>query len=151
MVQNSKPTATIRPPENQQEWESYFQLRFSILREPWGQAKGSEVLTDEDQATHAAAFDENGTMLGVARLQTNSPTQGQVRCVAVSTEAQGKGIGKLLMDYLENIAQEKGMTEIVLDARINALEFYKSIDYEVIAESYLLFGEIPHWKMRKVF
>jgi predicted GNAT family N-acyltransferase len=143
---------TIRIPNTSEEWEQYYDLRFKVLREPWGQLKGSEVLTDEDKANHAMVFDsESGQVLGVARMQTNSPTQGQVRCVAVSTEAQGKGVGKLLMSYLENLAIEKGCEEIVLDARENAVKFYLSIGYEIIGDSYLLFGVIPHFKMRKIF
>jgi ribosomal protein S18 acetylase RimI-like enzyme len=143
---------TIRIPNTSEEWEEYYGLRFKVLREPWGQLKGSEVLADEVQADHAMVVDsESGKILGVARMQTNSPTQGQVRCVAVSPEAQGKGVGKLLMNYLENIAQEKNLKEIVLDARENAVKFYLSIGYEIIGESYLLFGVIPHFKMRKIF
>lgn len=143
---------TTRIPITSEEWEQYYDLRFKVLREPWGQLKGSEVLTDEDQADHAMVMDsETGKVVGVARMQTNTPTQGQVRCVAVSPEVQGKGLGKLLMSYLENLAKEKGFQEIVLDARENAVEFYLSIGYEIIGESYLLFGVIPHFKMRKHF
>lgn len=137
-------------PNTAQEWEKYYDLRFTILREPWHQKKGSEVLPDEDQAHHVMAIDaKTDELLGVARLQMNSPTQGQVRCVAVANNAQGKGVGKFLMKYLEELGKEKGLEEIILDARINALEFYKAIGYEIYAESYLLFGEIPHWKMKK--
>ena len=137
-------------PNTAQEWEKYYDLRFTILREPWHQKKGSEVLPDEDQAHHVMALDaDTDELLGVARLQMNSATQGQVRCVAVANNAQGKGVGKFLMKYLEDLGKEKGLTEIILDARINALEFYKAIGYEIYAESYLLFGEIPHWKMKK--
>lgn len=143
---------TIKIPTTSEEWEQYYDLRFTVLREPWGQLKGSEVLTDEDQADHAMMVDsETEKIVGVARMQTNSSTQGQVRCVAVSPALQGKGVGKLLMNYLETVAQEKGFQEIVLDARENALKFYLSIGYEIIGESYLLFGVIPHFKMRKVF
>ena len=143
---------TTRIPITSEEWEQYYDLRFKVLREPWGQLKGSEVLTDEDQAYHAMVMDsETGKVVGVARMQTNTPTQGQVRCVAVSPQLQGKGVGKLLMGYLENLAREKGFQEIVLDARENAVEFYLSIGYEIIGESYLLFGVIPHFKMRKHF
>lgn len=143
---------TIRIPITSEEWEQYYDLRFKVLREPWGQLKGSEVLTDEDQSDHAMVVDsDTEKIVGVARMQTNSPTQGQVRCVAVSSEAQGKGIGKLLMSYLEELAQEKAFEEIVLDARENAVKFYLSIGYEIIGESYLLFGVIPHFKMRKGF
>lgn len=143
---------TIRIPVTSEEWEQYYDLRFKVLREPWGQLKGSEVLTDEDQSDHAMVIDsETEKIVGVARMQTNSPFQGQVRCVAVSPQLQGKGVGKLLMNYLEKLAQEKGFQEIVLDARENAVKFYLSIGYEIIAESYLLFGVIPHFKMRKYF
>jgi N-acetylglutamate synthase-like GNAT family acetyltransferase len=141
---------TIKIPTTQSEWEQYYDLRFKVLREPWGQLKGSEVLTDEDQADHAMVVDdETNKIIGVARMQTNSPTQGQVRCVAVSPEVQGRGVGKLLMHYLENVAQQKGINEIILDARENAVKFYLSIDYEIIGDSYLLFGVIPHFKMKK--
>lgn len=139
-----------KTPSTAQEWEKYYDLRFTILREPWHQQKGSEVLSDEDQAHHVMAVDaETNELLGVARLQMNSVTEGQVRCVAVANNAQGKGVGKFLMKYLEDLGKEKGLEEIILDARINALEFYKAIGYEIYAESYLLFDEIPHWKMKK--
>ena len=143
---------TIKTPTTSKEWEQYYNLRFTVLREPWGQLKGSEILTDEDQADHAMVVDsETDKIVGVARMQMNTPTQGQVRCVAVSPEVQGRGVGKLLMSYLENVAQEKGFKEIVLDARENALKFYLSIDYEIIGDSYLLFNVIPHFKMIKRF
>ena len=142
----------IKIPNTSTEWEQYYDLRFTVLREPWGQPKGSEVLKDEEQADNAMVVDtETNEIVGVARMQINSPTQGQVRCVAVSPHIQGKGVGKLLMNYLEGIAQQKGFTEIILDARENAVKFYLSIDYEVCEESYLLFNEIQHWKMRKIF
>jgi len=143
---------TIKIPYTSREWEQYYHLRFTVLREPWGQLKGGEILKDEAQADHAMVVDtETNKIVGVARMQTNSPTQGQVRCVAVSPHAQGKGVGKLLMNYLEDIAQQKGFTEMILDARENAVKFYLSIGYKILEESYLLFGEIQHWKMRKTF
>lgn len=143
---------TIRKPVSSREWEQYYDLRFKVLREPWGQLKGSEVLSDEDHSDHAMVVDsESGKIVGVARMQTNTSLQGQVRCVAVSPESQGKGVGKLLMSYLEEIAQQRCFEEIILDARENAVAFYLSIGYGIIGESYLLFGVIPHFKMRKVF
>jgi N-acetylglutamate synthase-like GNAT family acetyltransferase len=140
----------VKIPATAQEWEQYYNLRFTVLREPWGQLKGSEVLKDEDQADHAMIVDaETDKIVGVARMQTNTPTQGQVRCVAVAPDVQGKGVGKLLMRYLEDVAKAKGIKEIVLDARDNAVKFYQSIGYDIIEDSYLLFGEIQHYKMRK--
>jgi N-acetylglutamate synthase-like GNAT family acetyltransferase len=138
----------ITAPQTDSEWKAYYALRFNVLREPWNQPLGSEVLADEDLAIHAIAV-KNGEVLGVARMHESSPNQGQVRCVAIATAAQGKGIGKAIMAYLEDQAKTKGWTEIVLEARENAVPFYQAIGYCIIAESYLLFGEIQHYRMKK--
>ena len=138
----------IKAPQTDSEWKAYYALRFNVLREPWNQPLGSEVLADEDQAIHAIAV-AGEEVLGVARMHESSPNQGQVRCVAIATAAQGKGIGKAIMAYLEDQAKTKGWTEIVLEARENAVPFYHAIGYSNVAESYLLFGEIQHYRMSK--
>lgn len=138
----------IKSPITPDEWESYYRLRFKILREPWNQPLGSEVLADESEAIHAIVTD-NDQVIGVARMHKSGENQGQVRCVAVSTEAQGKGVGKSIMLHLEEKAKEMGIQEIILEARENAVPFYKSIGYAIEKESYLLFGEIQHYRMKK--
>ncbi len=138
----------IKSPQTDAEWKAYYALRFNVLREPWNQPLGSEVLADEDQAIHAIAVEDN-EVLGVARMHESAEKQGQVRCVATATAAQGKGIGRAIMAYLEDQAKAKGWTEIVLEARENAVPFYQRIGYTIIAESYLLFGEIQHYRMKK--
>ncbi len=138
----------IKSPITQDEWESYYRLRFTILRAPWNQPLGSEVLADEMEAIHAMVI-ENDQIIGVARMHQSGENQGQVRCVAVAAEAQGKGVGKAIMLHLEEKAKEMGMQEIVLEARENAVLFYKSMGYVIEKESYLLFGEIQHYRMKK--
>ena len=138
----------IKSPTTDSDWKAYYALRFNVLREPWNQPLGSEVLADEDQAIHAIAV-EGTKVLGVARMHESAEKQGQVRCVATATEAQGKGIGKAIMAHLEEKAIEKGWTEIVLEARENAVPFYQAIGYSIVAESYLLFDEIQHYRMQK--
>ena len=138
----------IKSPQTDSDWKAYYALRFNVLREPWNQPLGSEVLADEDQAIHAIAIDDN-EVVGVARMHESAEKQGQVRCVATATAAQGKGIGKAIMAYLEEKAKQKGWTEIVLEARENAVPFYEAIGYTIVAESYLLFGEIQHYRMQK--
>jgi len=138
----------IKSPKSQDEWDNYYRLRFKILREPWNQPLGSEILADESEAIHAMVT-EKDEIIGVARMHRSGEFQGQVRCVAVSKEAQGKGVGKALMKHLELRAREMGIEEIVLEARENAVPFYKTLGYEIEKESYLLFGEIQHYRMKK--
>ena len=139
----------VTSPQSKQDFDRYYQLRWEILRKPWGQPKGSEVTTEEDSCIHAMVLAESAEILGVARLQFNSPQTAQVRFVAVAQQAQGKGVGKLLMEYLEKVAKEKGAEEVVLDARENAVPFYKKINYQFIEKTYLLFNEIQHYRMVK--
>ncbi len=138
----------IRQPSSQKDWNDYYALRYEVLREPWNQPTGSEVLNDEEIAIHAMLV-ENNAVLAVARLHEAERGVGQVRCVAVAANQQGKGLGKLVMQYLENEAQRIGMREIILEARENAVPFYEKIGYSIIKKSYLLFGEIQHYTMRK--
>jgi len=138
----------IKAPLTDADWKAYYALRFKVLREPWYQPLGSEVLADEDQAIHVIAV-AGEEVLGVARMHESAVQQGQVRCVAIATAAQGKGIGKAIMAYLEDQAKAKGWTEIFLEARENAVPFYQAIGYSIVEESYLLFGEIQHYRMKK--
>jgi predicted GNAT family N-acyltransferase len=136
-------------PTTAQHWQAYYALRFTVLREPWSQPPGSEILPDESSAVHIMAVDENEKVVGVARMHESTAHQGQVRCVAVATGQQGQGIGKLIMRYLEKVAMEKGWHEIVLEARENAVPFYTGLGYQIAEKSYLLFGEIQHYRMKK--
>jgi N-acetylglutamate synthase-like GNAT family acetyltransferase len=140
----------IRSPQSETEWTAYFQLRYAILRAPWGQSKGSEQTADEDQHQHFAYFDNANELLGVGRLDLVDPQTTQVRFMAVADQQQGKGIGKAIMYEMENISKEKGIQKIVLHAREIALPFYQKLGYQLDAPSHLLFGEIQHFLMHKL-
>jgi ribosomal protein S18 acetylase RimI-like enzyme len=138
----------IRCPKTEMEWESYYDLRFRILREPWNQPRGSERNDGDDSAIHAAFF-QNGDIFGVARLDLMENKIGQIRFMAVETDSQGKGIGEKLMLHLESIAFENDKKKIILHAREIAIGFYRKLGYELIEKSHLLFGEIQHYLMEK--
>ncbi|KAI1303163.1 putative acetyltransferase [Halotydeus destructor] len=149
---------TVRSPKTDEEWKAYYELRFDVLRRPWNQPEGSERLPDDlEQETvlHAAAFaGQTGEIVGCARLHPTNEyyadrTVGRVRVVAVKPSHQGKGIGRALMTYLESQAINSGLNEIILEAREDAIEFYKAIGYRVIEKSFLLYGIVQHWTMQK--
>ncbi|MEY4485980.1 MAG: GNAT family N-acetyltransferase [Flavobacteriia bacterium] len=139
----------IRSPQNQTEWKAYFELRFDILRAPWGQAKGSEQTTDEAQHQHFAFFNDANQIIGVGRLDQTAPKVGQVRFMAVAANQQGKGIGKAIMDEIQAVCKAQGCLQIILHAREVALPFYQKLGYQLVEPSHLLFGEIQHYLMQK--
>ncbi|WP_242921066.1 GNAT family N-acetyltransferase [Pontibacter liquoris] len=140
---------TIIAPATPEEFEQYYLLRHQTLREPWGQPKGSERVEDDATAVHAMLINDEGEALGVCRLHLNTPQEGQLRFMGIRADQQGKGLGNLLLAYMDERARELGATTMVLHAREKAVNFYLRNGYEVVEASYLLFGSIQHYKMAK--
>ena len=139
----------IRSPETDTEFELYYDLRWRVLREPWGQPRGSERDELDDDATHVAGYDEAKGLVCVGRLHAVETGVGQVRYMAVEEPLRGQGLGQAVLDELERLAKRQGMSVIVLDAREAAVGFYRRNGYEALGEGHVLFGEVRHSKMRK--
>lgn len=139
----------VKIPQTQQEWDSYYDLRYRILREPLGKERGSERNEGDETATHFALF-ENKELLAVARLDRVDETTCQARFVAVESHLQGKGYGKKIMTALENEAIALGYEKLVLHARDYALPFYEKLGYTLVGPSYKLFDVLQHFEMFKV-
>ena len=140
----------IIEPRSSEEFKKYYNLRYEILRQPWGQHKGSERDDGEDMSIHRMIIDEKtGNALAVGRLQFNSEDEAQIRYMAVADEFQGQGLGSQIISALEDVAREKGSRKIILQSRKNALQFYRNNGYKIVKKTYLLFGEIQHWLMKK--
>ena len=130
--------------------ESYYRLRYEILRKPWNQPPQSTKDEHEDISVHLLMKDDSGNAVATGRLQINSASEGQIRSMAVADAWQGKGLGRQVMEKIEAVAAEKKLERIVLDARKEAVGFYERMGYKVIADSYFLFNTIQHYRMEKV-
>ena len=140
----------IIEPTTSEEFKKYYNLRYEILRQPWGQPRGSERDEGDETSIHRMIIDKNsGDALAVGRLQFNSTHEAQIRYMAVADDLQGKGLGSQIISALEDVARGKGIQRINLSARENALQFYKNNGYEIVKKTHLLFGEIQHWLMGK--
>ena len=93
--------------------------------------------------------DEKDKTLGVGRLQFNSNNEAQIRYMAVEPRYASQGIGKIIVDALEEQAANKNYTSIILNAREPVVGFYEKLGYKIIEKSYLLFDCIQHYKMHK--
>lgn len=138
-----------RSPKNALEFEQYYQLRWQILRKPWEQPLGSERDGLEQESLHRMIIDVNENVLAVGRLEKSSQFSGQIRFMAVSTKVQGQGLGQQIISELEYQAQKLGITEITLNAREDAVGFYRKLGYNLQDFSHLLFDKIKHFTMSK--
>jgi N-acetylglutamate synthase-like GNAT family acetyltransferase len=139
----------IFKPATEEHLEKYYDLRYEILRKPWNQPKASTKDEWENSSIHVLMLNEDNEAIAVGRLQLNSEDEGQIRSMAVREDMQGKGLGSQIIQYIEQKAKEKKLKHILLDARINAVKFYENHGYKIIGDSYLLFGVIKHFRMRK--
>src|SRR5437868_2081162 len=79
----------ITEPQTKEQFEAYFLLRYEVLRKPWNQPPGSEKDGQEGSSLHAMAVDEDHNVLGVLRLQFNTPSEAQLRYMGVKEKTQG--------------------------------------------------------------
>ena len=145
------PQWKIIQPYAPEHWDSYYNLRFTVLRKPWKQTLGSERADDDHSALHGALFDEHGEALAVARINRISDHQAQIRFMAVHPSYQGKGLGKAVLKFVENLGIKNypGITQFCLQARENAVPFYLNNNYRIQEKTFLLFNEIQHYLMIK--
>lgn len=128
--------------------EAIIQLRYEILRKPWNKPK--DTATDELESQSVNAYiEEQGRIVACGRLQDNGGGTGQVRYMAVAEGQQGKGLGKLILNRLEEEALAMGIRTIELQARENAVEFYKAKGYTIKESSFKLWDIIQHYLMTK--
>lgn len=142
-------TVIVRKPQSPEDFEAYYLLRYEVLRKPWAQPPGSEKDDNEEESVHAMACNQNGDVLGVCRLQMNSKEEAQLRFMGVKANTQGTGVGRKLIHFMEEEARQMGASYIILQARENAVPFYEKCGYKVIEKTFLMWGEIQHYLMKK--
>ncbi len=138
----------VEQPATPKDFEFYYKLRYEVLRKPWQQPLGSEIDETDTTSTHAL-IKENNRAIACARLHFVDDTTAQIRYMAVHPNYQGKGLGKLIISYLEEISKENNRLIVILHARENAVDFYKNCGYTINEKSYLLWGKIQHFLMQK--
>ena len=127
----------------QQVWD----LREEILRKPLGLSLKNEDLSRDNTNEIFIAIHE-GKVIGTVFLKPLDNNEVQLRAMAVYNEWQGKGIGSMLVQALEEYAWQQGKDKIILHSRKVALGFYKSLGYMQYGEEFTEVG-IPHYMMEK--
>ncbi|ANH82979.1 acetyltransferase [Niabella ginsenosidivorans] len=129
------------------EYQQMVDLRNEILRKPLGLVLTEEDINADKNNVLIGAF-EDEKMLGCCMLVKQSDRIVLLRQMAVLNDLQGKGIGKALMQFAENIARDMGYREISMQARKNASGFYEKMGYREASNEFTNLT-IPHVIMKK--
>lgn len=129
------------------EYQQMIKLRDAILRKPLGLGFTPEDLEKEKDNMLIGAF-EDERMLGCCMLVEEQPDIVRLRQMAVLNDLQGKGIGRALMNFAENLARDRGYKIIRMHARDNAVGFYEKVGYKIKGDKFIEIT-IPHYVMEK--
>lgn len=129
------------------EYLQMIKLRDDILRKPLGLGFTPQELEKEKDNMLIGAF-EDDDMLGCCMLVEKNPETVRLRQMAVLNDLQGKGIGRALMNFAENLARDRGYKIMSMNARKNAVGFYEKMGYKVTSNEFTELT-IPHYVMEK--
>ncbi|MEP6597594.1 MAG: GNAT family N-acetyltransferase [Ginsengibacter sp.] len=129
------------------EYTQMINLRYSLLRKPLGLSFDDGELEGEKNDILIGCF-EDERLEGCCLLTEVAPQTLRLRQMAVVSGLQGKGLGKVLMQFAENIARDRGYKKIMMHARKTAVGFYEKLGYKPLGHE---FEEvtIPHYVMEK--
>ncbi|MDR3716334.1 MAG: GNAT family N-acetyltransferase [Puia sp.] len=129
------------------EYLQMVNLRNELLRKPLGLKLEPGELEREKEDMLMGAF-EDEKLLGCCLLTRVDNDVIRLRQMAVANSLQGKGVGRALMIFSENLARDRGYKKMIMHARKTALGFYTKLGYTVSGGE---FEEvtIPHYIMEK--
>ena len=129
------------------EYQQMVNLRNEILRKPLGLYFTEEELEGEKDDILMGAF-EDDRLLGCCILTPMGAGTVRLRQMAVPGNMQGKGVGRALMIFAENVARDLGYKKLCMHARKTATGFYQKLGYSVTGEEFVEVT-IPHYTMEK--
>src|SRR6478735_9940936 len=108
------------------EYKQMVDLRYNMLRKPLGLTFSEEELEAEKNNIHLCCFDDD-KLEGCCMLVSKDNNTVQLRQMAVVSGLQGKGIGRVLMQFAENIARDRGFKKLIFRSDQSALCNGKSV------------------------
>lgn len=129
------------------EYQEMVEMRRTILRKPLGMDFDPKELEREKDDILIGCF-EDDKLEGCCLLTKTDDKTVRLRQMAVLSGLQGKGFGRVLMQFAENIARDRGYKKIIMHARKTALGFYSKLGYKAVGDEFEEIS-IPHYMMEK--
>ena len=104
-------------------------LRTAVFIEEQGIARADEWDEADATAVHAVVTNLLGMPVATGRLLQQAPGEGRIGRMAVDRALRGSGVGRQLIQALQQAAFERGDRRIVLSAQRSAEGFYQRLGY----------------------
>lgn len=133
---------------NSQEYRTACELRDAVLRRPLGLSLFDEDLDRESHQWHFGLFTEKGYLLGCVVALPMPGRAVRVRQMAVVPDFQRRGLGRRIMQELEQELVARGIRRAILHARASAVAFYQKLGYQITGDPFEEIG-LTHYPMAK--
>ena len=133
---------TVEQVEWREQQEQLRAIRFSVFVEEQQVPIEEEWDGRDDSAVHVLAWSAERLPVGTARLLDT----GQIGRMAVMREYRRQGIGGTMLRRLLDIAKTSRVTNLFLNAQIDAVGFYQRHGFVVLGPTFMEAG-IVHQKM----
>ncbi|WP_077617358.1 GNAT family N-acetyltransferase [Bacillus sinesaloumensis] len=131
---------------NNKEKDDAFTIRKVVFVDEQNVPLEEEIDQFEDESTHIVLYDNNEPV-GAGRFRVLDG-YGKVERICVLASHRKKGAGNVIMHKMEDIAKERGISKLKLNAQTQAENFYKKLGYETVSGIFMDAG-IPHVTMIK--
>lgn len=91
-------------------------------------------MAEDEEAMHYGGFVDNKLIAVVSLFRTG--TEFQFRKFAVQKAMQGKGYGRVLLQFITDFVKAEGGTRIWCNARDTAFDFYRKAGFAPIGEPF---------------
>ena len=108
-------------------------LRNAVFSVEQGISKALDFDGRDHECVHVLARLGDGETIGTARMLPD----GHVGRIAVHEEWRGQGVGTRLVEYLTQVAGERGFAEIYLHSQAQAAEFYTRLGFEARGDTFM--------------
>lgn len=128
------------------ELDAAYNIRKIVFVEEQGVPEQDEFDNHDAHADHILAYCDNRPV-GTGRLRLDNNI-AKLERICVLTPYRNQGFGKAIVDKLEVIAKEKGISKAKLHGQTHAVHFYEKIGYKQNSDVFMEDG-IPHVMMTK--
>ena len=118
-------------------------LRIAVFVEEQGIPAAMAGDDADEDAVHALARNRLGRALATGRLLAPAPGIARIGRMAVLRSLRGSGAGRAVLDALLDAARRRGDREVVLDAQLAAVPFYRRAGFAPRGAQFVEAGIVP--------
>lgn len=139
---------TIRVANSASDIQACLCIRDEVFIREQGVPEAEEHDSHDEEACHFLAL-KDGHPVGTARvLLRDNGTIAKIGRVAVLRAKRQQGVGRALIQAIEQDASVTAVQHFALDAQTHALPFYMALGYSAHGDEFMEAG-IPHLHMSK--